>query len=56
LLAQKAQEELSQWFQKGYSISDCSIRFIVAWRPKDAAKDEKEHAVVLADLTLKKHI
>ncbi len=51
-LAQKMQEELNQWVQKGYTVSDCVIRFIVAWKPKDAPKEEKEHAVLLADLTL----
>lgn len=29
-------------------------RFIVAWRPKDAPKEEKEHAVLLVDLVLKR--
>ena len=33
-----------------------TIRFIVAWRPKDVPKEEKEHAVLLADLTLKNHL
>ena len=27
-----------------------SIRFIVAWRPKEAQPFEKEHAVLLIDL------
>lgn len=53
-LSQKIQGELSLWFQKGYLITSASIRFIVAWRPKDAPKEEKEHAVVLVDLNLKK--
>lgn len=51
-LSQKIQGELSQWNEKNYFVSDTSIRFIVAWRPKDAPKDEKEHAVLLVDLTL----
>jgi ATP-dependent DNA helicase RecQ len=54
LLSQKIQGELSQWNEKNYFVSDASIRFIVAWRPKDAPKDEKEHAVLLVDLTLNK--
>lgn len=28
------------------------IRFIVAWKSKDAPKDEKESAIVLADLVM----
>ncbi len=51
-LSQKIQGELSQWNEKNYFVSDASIRFIVAWRPKDAPKDEKEHAVLLVDLIL----
>ena len=46
--------ELSTWHEKNYFISDVSIRFIVAWRPKNAPKDEKEHAVLLVDLALNK--
>jgi ATP-dependent DNA helicase RecQ len=55
-LSQKIQEELRLWNEKKYFVSDVSIRFIVAWRPKDAPKEEKEHAVILADLTLNKDI
>ena len=29
-------------------------RFVVAWKPKDAPKDEKENAVLLLNLGLKK--
>lgn len=39
---------------KGYLVSSATIRFVVAWKPKDAPKDEKEHAVLLLDLELKK--
>lgn len=53
-LSRKIMSELSGWNEKHYSISDVSIRFIVAWRPKDAPKDEKESAVLLLDLTLSK--
>lgn len=53
-LSQKMQGTLIQFTQKGYQVSSASIRFIVAWRPKDAAPDEKEYAVLLADLVLKK--
>ena len=53
-LSKKIMSELSGWNEKHYSISDVSIRFIVAWRPKDAPKEEKESAVLLVDLTLSK--
>lgn len=53
-LSQKMQAELAQWALKGYLVSSATIRFVVAWKPKDAPKDEKEHAVLLLDLELKK--
>lgn len=53
-LSQKMQAELVQWALKGYLVSSATIRFVVAWKPKDAPKDEKEHAVLLLDLELKK--
>ena len=53
-LSHKIQGELTQWEEKGYAVSSASIRFIVAWKPKDAPKEEKEHAVLLVDLTLNK--
>ena len=53
-LSQKIMGELCNWNEKNYFVSDVSIRFIVAWRPKDAPKEEKEHAVLLVDLALNK--
>lgn len=53
-LSQKMQGDLRLWAEKGYSVKSASVRFIVAWRPKDAPRKEKEHAVLLADLTLKR--
>ena len=55
-LSQKIMSELSTWNEKNYFVSDVLIRFIVAWRPKDAPKEEKEHAILLTDLTLNKYI
>lgn len=55
-LSQKMQAELANWAGKGYSVMSARIRFIVAWRPKDAPKDEEEHAVLLVDLTLEKSV
>lgn len=53
-LSQKMQGELHLWTEKGYSVISASIRFIVAWRPKDAPQEETESAVLLIDLMLKK--
>ncbi|MCQ2196843.1 MAG: RecQ family ATP-dependent DNA helicase [Bacteroidaceae bacterium] len=53
-LSQKMQAELFLWAEKGYQVASANVRFIVAWRPKDAPKEDKEHAVLLADLILKK--
>ena len=55
-LSQKIIGELSMWREKNYNVSDVAIRFIVAWRPKDAPKEESEYAVLLVDLTLNKRI
>ncbi|MDE5607999.1 MAG: RecQ family ATP-dependent DNA helicase [Muribaculaceae bacterium] len=53
-LSQKMQMELQQWAERSYHVDSASIRFIVAWRPKDAPKGEKEHAVLLIDLMLRR--
>ena len=47
-------EKLANWESKGYKVTAARIRFIVAWKPKDAPRDEKESAIVLADLVMKK--
>ena len=52
-LSQKMQADLRLWAEKGYEVITASIRFIVAWRPKDAPKEE-EHAVLLLDLMLRR--
>ena len=51
-LSSKMQEILSGWEQRGYKVKSASVRFVVAWKPKDAPKDEAETAVLLADLIL----
>ncbi len=37
---------------RSYHVESASVRFVVAWKPKDAVKDEPERAVILADLVL----
>ena len=51
-LSSKMQDTLSEWEQRGYKVKSASVRFVVAWKPKDAPKDEPETAVLLADLVL----
>ena len=51
-LSSKMQETLSGWEQRGYKVKSASVRFVVAWKSKDAPKDEAETAVLLADLML----
>lgn len=53
-LSRDMQEKLLDWNKKGYNVKDASVRFVVAWKPKDAAKEEKETAVLLIDLVLGK--
>ena len=53
-LSVNMQAILKDWAAKGYQVTSSSVRFIVAWKPKDAPKDEKETAVLLADLVLLK--
>lgn len=53
-LSAKMKATLSEWNNKGYEVKSATVRFVVAWRPKDAPKDEEETAVLLADLILNK--
>lgn len=51
-LSLNMQNTLSGWQERGYEVKSASVRFVVAWKPKDATKDEEETAVLLADLVL----
>ena len=51
-LSQNMQNTLAEWKEKGYEVKSASVRFVVAWKPKEAQKDEPETAVLLADLLL----
>ena len=51
-LSSRMQGTLSEWEQRGYKVKSASVRFVVAWKPKDAPKNEPETAVLLADLML----
>ena len=51
-LSSSMQTAIREWMDRGYSVKSASVRFIVAWKPKNVAKDESETAVILADLVL----
>ena len=51
-LSTNMQTILSNWKEKGYIVRSASVRYVVAWRPKDAPKEEPETAVLLIDLVL----
>ena len=51
-LSKNMQITIADWHDKGYDIESASVRFVVAWRPKDAPKEEFETAVILIDLLL----
>ena len=51
-LSQNMQNTLAEWKEKGNEVKSASVRFVVAWKPKEAPKDEPETAVLLADLLL----
>lgn len=53
-LSTSMQAQLSAWKEKGYQVRSVSVRYVVAWKPKDAPKEEPETAVLLIDLTLAK--
>lgn len=53
-LSAKMQERMAQWQSKGYTVYSASVRFIVAWKAKDAPKEETETAVLLPELRLRK--
>lgn len=51
-LSTNMQSVLSEWYDKGYDVHSASVRFVVAWKPKDAPREEPETAVLLIDLVL----
>ena len=50
------QKTVSEWKNKGYIVKSASVRFVVAWKPKDAPKEDTENAILLADLTLMRQV
>lgn len=54
MLSIKMQQQLSAWEGRGYRITSATVRFIVAWKPKDAPKGDSAYAIPLTDLVMKK--
>lgn len=54
MLSKGMVETIAEWNNRGYEIQSAVVRFVVAWKPKDAPKEEPETAVLLPDLILKK--
>ena len=46
--------KLKAWREKGYSVAEASVRCIVAWKPKEAASQTPETAVLLPELVLRR--
>ena len=53
-LSNRMRDALADWRSKGYHVVSVTAAFIVSWKPQDAAKDEPETAVLLADFVLTK--
>lgn len=51
-LSQSMLGTIAEWQEKGYNVRSASVRFIVAWKPKEAPKEEPASAVLLADMVL----
>lgn len=47
-------EHFHQWEEKGYQVLSSSVRFVVAWKAKDASVDDPETAVLLPEMRLVK--
>lgn len=51
-LSRNMQVSIDEWKEKGYDVKSAAVRFVVAWKPKDAPKEEPETAVLLIDMIL----
>lgn len=49
--SKQCRENMANWMAKGYELVSAEVRFVVAWKNKDA---EQETAVVLPNVLLKK--
>lgn len=53
-LSAKMAQELARWLEAGYRVKSAAVRFVVAWKPKDAPRHEAETAVLLIDMLLER--
>ena len=53
-LSARMRESLRMWEEKGYHVTSAAVRFVVAWKEKDADPQQPETAVLLPELTLTK--
>ena len=53
-LSNRMRENLKLWGDRGYCVSSATVRFVVAWKEKDADRSQPETAVLLPELTLVK--
>lgn len=53
-LSRNMRNTIDSWREKGYEMKSAVVRFVVAWKPKNAPMDEPETAVLLPDLTLER--
>lgn len=53
-LSNRMRESLKSWGDRGYRVSSAIVRFVVAWKEKDADQNQPETAVLLPELTLVK--
>ena len=46
-------KEIKQWEEKGYRVTDATVSYVLAWRPRD---EKHEVAICLANMHLVKVI
>ena len=51
-LSKDMRSKVAEWNGKGYIVRYGRVRFVVAWKAKDAPKDAPETAVLLPDIVL----
>jgi len=51
-LSARKRESLRLWEERGYHVKSAAVRFVVAWKEKDADQNQPETAVLLPELTL----
>ena len=54
MLSKSMLAKLCKWESESYRVISARVRFVVAWKPKDAPQEEAESAVLLADLLLRR--